>query len=167
MQKLKEAHALGAWRVRLCVNRAGQVRAEAFILEENLAEVRITLANTALSHEGGHLEFVQHKTTARHIYDGFSPQIEGVFDTLLYNSRNELTEFTRGNLVLEKNGLWLTPAFSCGLLPGVMRAKLLAEGRVSEAVLHVSDVYSADRLFFINSVRGILPAHLTSSFAKK
>jgi para-aminobenzoate synthetase / 4-amino-4-deoxychorismate lyase len=150
-------HPRGEFRVRLLVDRAGAPRVEAFALEPTQAEVRVRLAGEAIDSES---EFVRHKTTERAIYVPFSSPPAGVFDTLMFNQRGELTEFTRGNLVVEKAGRWLTPAAECGLLPGVLRAELLAQGKLEEAVLRRDDLTAVDRLWFINSLRGMIPAAL-------
>jgi para-aminobenzoate synthetase / 4-amino-4-deoxychorismate lyase len=157
LRECAAGHAPGAWRVRLLVARDGSARAEAFALEPSPAEVRIALAEEVID---GESEFVRHKTTERTIYAPFSSPPPGVFDTLLFNAKGELTEFTRGNLVVEVDGKWLTPAAECGLLPGVLRAELLAQGKLHEAVLRREDLAGADRLWFINSVRGMLPVVL-------
>ena len=83
-----------------------------------------------------------------------SPDPGGVFDTLLWNSRGELTEFTRGNVALKLGGRWLTPPLACGLLAGVGRAAALRDGLLQEAVLRVEDLQRADGLAFVNSLRG-------------
>jgi para-aminobenzoate synthetase/4-amino-4-deoxychorismate lyase len=58
------------------------------------------------------------------------------------------------------DGRWITPPLACGLLPGVGRAVALAEGRVTEAVLHVDDVPRVEAWAFVNSLRGWLDAAL-------
>jgi para-aminobenzoate synthetase/4-amino-4-deoxychorismate lyase len=103
---------------------------------------------------------VRFKTTQRAHYEVFAPTEPGIFDTLLWNERSELTEFTRGNVALRIGGEWLTPALSCGLLPGIARARLLREGRLREAVLTRADLGRAEALAFFNSLRGWLEAEL-------
>ena len=76
-----------------------------------------------------------------------------VFDVLLYNERDELTEFTRGNLVVELGGRCYTPPRACGLLAGVFRAELLRRGAIEEHVLHKNEIAHAERIWFVNSVR--------------
>ena len=83
----------------------------------------------------------------------------GCFDTLLYNQDDELTEFTIGNLAVQLDQQWYTP-LSCGLLPGVMRATLLAEGKLTERRLTRGDLMQAQGLALINSVRGWLEVDL-------
>jgi para-aminobenzoate synthetase/4-amino-4-deoxychorismate lyase len=120
--------------------------------------VRVQLARSALPGADG--EFVRFKTTHRAGYDAFAPADPDVFDTLLWNERGELTEFTRGNVALRIEGRWLTPALRCGLLPGVARARLLHEGTLQEAVLGREDLERAEGLAFFNSLRGWLAATL-------
>jgi len=151
---LRTAHASGPWRVRLLADRAGVTRAQAFALAPTPASVRVRLAERPLAGSDG--EFVRFKTTQRAHYDAFAPTDPGVFDTLLWNGRGELTEFTRGNVALRLSGRWLTPALGCGLLPGIARARLLREGVVEEAVLSRDDLARADGVAFFNSLRGWL-----------
>jgi len=158
LDALRGAHAGGRWRVRLLASRAGVARAQAFALAPTPSPVRVRLAERPLAGSTG--EFVRFKTTQRAHYDAFAPAADEAFDTLLWNERGELTEFTRGNVALRIDGRWLTPAFSCGLLPGIARARLLREGAIDEAVLTRDDLARAEALAFFNSLRGWLPATL-------
>ena len=63
------------------------------------------------------------------------------------------------------DGEWLTPALHCGLLPGIARARLLAKGRLREAVLSRSDLARAQGIAFVNSLRGWLDAKLADAHA--
>ena len=155
---LRAAHASGRWRVRLLADRAGVARAQAFALAPTQAPVRVRLAGRPLAGSDG--EFVRFKTTHRAHYDAFAPADAAVFDTLLWNERGELTEFTRGNVALRIAERWLTPALECGLLPGIARARLLREGAIEEAVLVRGDLARADGVAFFNSLRGWIEASL-------
>jgi para-aminobenzoate synthetase/4-amino-4-deoxychorismate lyase len=61
---------------------------------------------------------------------------------------------------LEIDGAWLTPTLYSGLLPGVMRAELMARGEIVERVLMVDDLARAQSIWFINSVRGWIRVEL-------
>jgi len=104
-----------------------------------------------------------HKTTDRAPYDTRRSEAPGAFDVLLWNEEGELTEFTIGNLVVELDGVQVTPPRECGLLAGVMRAELLARGEVREAVLRVEDLRRATRLWLVNAVRGRVPVRWVAS----
>ena len=90
----------------------------------------------------------------------------GCFDTLLRNARGELTEFTIGNVAVQIDGQWLTPALGSGLLPGVMRAEGLAQGLLQEATLTANDLRRAQAVALLNSVRGWLPVDLPHLLAQ-
>jgi para-aminobenzoate synthetase/4-amino-4-deoxychorismate lyase len=80
----------------------------------------------------------------------------------MWNERQELTEFTRGNVVLTLNGQDYTPPASSGLLPGCLRQHLLQLGSLRERILTLQDLDRAERIMFINSVRGCLLTRLLS-----
>ena len=69
------------------------------------------------------------------------------------NEDGYVTEFTRGNVVAEIEGSAWTPPRQCGLLAGIFRGELLAEGGIQERLLTPAQVRSASRLWLINSVR--------------
>jgi len=158
LAEVAAAHPEGLWRVRLLLDRNGQARTEAFPLEPTPAHYAVVWATAAMDSSD---EFLRHKTTHRTMYERHAPSPgSGFFDTLLYNERGEVTEFTKGNLVVELDGQRLTPALSCGLLPGTLRAELLARGEVREALLQRADVERATALWFVNGVRGMVPVRL-------
>ncbi|MDW3219403.1 MAG: aminodeoxychorismate synthase component I [Acidimicrobiales bacterium] len=105
-------------------------------------------------------EFLRHKTTRRDRYEEAAGRFPDADDVVLWNEDGEITETSVANLVLEIDGEALTPAESSGLLPGTLRAELLANGRIREAVLTLDDLHRADRIWGINSLRGWIPAEL-------
>jgi para-aminobenzoate synthetase/4-amino-4-deoxychorismate lyase len=107
--------------------------------------------------------FLFHKTTHRAVYEEHRNLFPEVFDVLLWNENGEITEFTNGNVVLEMGGRLCTPPVSCGLLAGTFRAELLERGEIVEERLTLTDLRRAERIWFINSVRGWVPVHLISN----
>lgn len=105
-------------------------------------------------------EFLRFKTTRRDRYDQALARKPAADDVLLWNERGEVTEATIANLVLELDGAAITPAGSSGLLPGTLRAELLANRRIHEAVVTMADLDRADSIWLINSLRGWIPARL-------
>lgn len=105
---------------------------------------------------------LRHKTTARRLYDQELARVmaEGHFDALFLNERGELTEGARSNLFVQKNGELLTPPQDAGLLNGVLRRRLLREGRAREARLTVGDLHHAEALFVGNGLRGLTRVQL-------
>ncbi len=147
-------------RLRLLVNHLGKITLESSPLVQSDEPVRLSFAQQAV-HSGN--VFLHHKTTHRRIYElaktGIGPDTD---DVILWNERGEITETTIYNLFLEFSGELLTPAQSSGLLPGTLRAHLLATGQCDEAVLTRQDVQRADRILVGNSVRGLREATVTS-----
>ena len=156
LSELSTQYPHQGWRVRLLLNPQGQARAQVFALEAAPATIVLQLANRPFIH--AYSEFVTHKTTRREHYESFAPTDPSCFDTLLYNDKGELTECTRGNVALLMDGVWLTPALSCGLLPGIGRQIGLQRGELQEAVLTLADLQRANQVMFVNSLRGKLAA---------
>ncbi|MEM9464902.1 MAG: bifunctional anthranilate synthase component I family protein/class IV aminotransferase [Actinomycetota bacterium] len=99
-------------------------------------------------------EFLRHKTTRRQRYDDARARVPDAYDVLLWNRLGELSESTVANLVIERDGDYLTPPDDAGLLPGTLRAELLDAGRIREHTITLDDLRSAERVWLINSVRG-------------
>jgi para-aminobenzoate synthetase/4-amino-4-deoxychorismate lyase len=74
-------------------------------------------------------------------------------DVLLYNERGDLTEFTIGNLVVERNGQLITPPIECGLLSGTFRAHLLETGQITEGIVSTQQLQGCTKIFRVNSLR--------------
>ena len=77
--------------------------------------------------------------------------LQGCDDALLLNTRGQLCCGTVANLMVRRNGSWLTPPLSSGCLPGVMRGRALTLGLVKEAELG-SDLNPDDEAVLINSL---------------
>jgi para-aminobenzoate synthetase/4-amino-4-deoxychorismate lyase len=106
--------------------------------------------------------FLFHKTTRRELYDQewkHYSETTGADEVLYLNERGELAEGSRTNIFVDRgDGVLLTPPLPAGLLPGVLRAELLATGRAREAVLFPDDLKPGNQVFLGNSVRGLLCA---------
>ena len=79
-----------------------------------------------------------------------------MFDWIFYDEEGWLTEGARSNIVLLLDGSYYTPALRGGMLNGVMRQKLLLEGRILERKLRVEDLSRAQKVFCINALRSML-----------
>ena len=106
-----------------------------------------------------------HKTTRRELYDAAWRQArsEGLHDLIFCNQKGEVTEGAISNIIVEEDGCFFTPPLECGVLPGVMRRRLLAaegEFAVEERVLYKDDLIRADRIYLCNSVGGVVEVEL-------
>ncbi len=149
----------GSYLVRLCYGREGTAHLEGFAIKPDHAlTVSVTLARSPVSSQE---PLLQHKTTHREVYEHHTRSaLPGHYDVLLWNERGEVTEFTRGNLVLERNDAFYTPPRFSGLLPGTYRQSLLDEGQIIEQIVTLEDLAQAEALWFVNSVRGWVAVQL-------
>lgn len=146
----------GLHRVRLTLAADGcHTLTHAPLAPEPDARQSICLATERLQ-SGNPL--LRHKITARPVHDRALAMAlaGGHFDALLLNEAGQLCEGARSNLFVARAGQLLTPPLACGVLPGVLRAGLLAEGRAREAVLTLADLDDADALYLGNALRGLV-----------
>ncbi len=102
---------------------------------------------------------LRHKTTRRALYED-ALAASGADEVIFFNERDEACEGARTNIFVERDGLLLTPPVESGLLPGVLRAHLLTQGRAREKILRL-DKLNGDFLIG-NSVRGLMRARLAA-----
>jgi para-aminobenzoate synthetase/4-amino-4-deoxychorismate lyase len=95
---------------------------------------------------------LHHKSGERAFYDE-ARRASGAVECLFVRRDGLLTEGSFTSLFVARDGLLLTPAAGLGLLPGVLRAELLASGRAREAELTEADL--ADGFLLGNSLRGL------------
>lgn len=151
-------HAETPRRMRLTLDRAGVFDLQDAPFVPSKPVFRVQLHETRLDPADPWLAV---KTTERSLYDQARAALpEGLDEVVFLNTRGEICEGTITNVFLELGGEMLTPAFSSGLLPGVLREEMLAEGRVREAVLTEADLRAAERLWVGNSLRGLIAAQL-------
>ncbi|MDW6025063.1 aminotransferase class IV family protein [Mesorhizobium sp. BAC0120] len=150
-------------RVRLVLSADGEATASTQPYEP-LPQYRVwdlRIASTRL-HSGERL--LRHKTTWREAFVKARSEyhLHHADEVILLNERGEVCEGTITNVFLDAgDGVLLTPPLASGLLPGVLRAELLADGHAREAVLGPDDLTEAESLFVGNSLRGLIPAKLT------
>jgi len=111
--------------------------------------------------------FLRHKTTVRERYDAawHAAEAQGAFDMLFFNDHGELTEGGRSNVFVRLDGQWYTPPLGAGLLPGVMRAVLLADPawNARERRLTRDDLRRAEEVTACNALRGAMQASIVWS----
>ncbi len=107
-------------------------------------------------------EFLYYKTTYRPwFFDSFQKVRKGeIYDEIFFNEKGELTEGARSNIILQLGGKLYTPPVQCGLLNGIFRQKLLNEGKCTEKILYKKDLENAEKIFCVNSVRGMVEVNL-------
>jgi len=141
-----------ASRVRLLLGRSGRMAVEVRDAPaEPAVPVEVALAPLPVDADDWRLH---HKTSDRRFWD----RPGDTFETVYFNESGHVTEGSFTSIFVERDGVLLTPPADAGLLPGVLRASLIAEGRAREAVLTADDLH--DGFLIGNSLRGLLPARL-------
>ncbi len=151
-------------RLRLALVCDGQLSVQCAPLAPLTGPVKVFLAPLASDSQS---LFLRHKTSVRVRYDAAWRDAEqrGGFDTLFFNERGELTEGGRSNVFVKVDGRWITPPLACGVLPGVMRAAILADASwaAAEGVVTRAMLDAAPEIMVCNALRGALPAVLDRS----
>ncbi len=155
LKNLEKEMRAGEWRVRILVNRGGDVSIEKKPLEKITVPVKIKISPRKVDPCN---VLLYHKTTRRDLYDKEREKARkgGFFEVIFLNTKGEVTEGSVTNIFVLKGGKLYTPPVKCGLLPGVLRARLLKEGKAREKVIYREDVLGADKVYIGNSVKGLL-----------
>ena len=103
---------------------------------------------------------LRHKTSARAFYDA-ARAAAGSFEVLFVDKSGFVTEGSFTNVFVPRGATLLTPPLSRGLLPGVLRARLIEQGRAIEADLVPADL--ADGFLIGNALRGLIDARLVAA----
>ena len=146
--------------IRLALARSGALAIELRPLATAPDEpVEVAIAPLPVSPDDFRL---RHKTSDRAFYDE-ARAASGAFEIVFADREGFLTEGSFTSLFVERGGMLLTPPLARGLLPGVLRARLLDEGRAKEADLTEADL--AEGFLIGNAVRGLVRARLRSAGA--
>ena len=152
-------------RLKITLQRDGHTHIELAPLAAIARDVFVCEHGEALP---DHDPLRRHKTTHRAHLDRIwqAATARGAFDALLYNQSGYLLEGARSSVFLRIDGAWHTPPLALDILPGIARARLLAEPaligatHIAETRLTRADVARADTLILTNSLRGVLTARL-------
>ena len=81
----------------------------------------------------------------------------GMDERIFLNTKGQIAEGCVSNIFFVRNGNICTPAQSCGLLPGIMRAYVLQVTEAKETMLYPEDLADCEECFVTNSLMGIMP----------
>ena len=150
-------------RVRLLASPSGSIEVQVLDLPQSvLGHWEVPIDAVPVQSEN---EFLFHKTTNRDVYEQARARFPNSPDVLLWNERGEITETTTGNLVVKIGSELYTPPVTCGLLPGTFRRNLLEQRKITEKVIHRSDMNEVSSIWMINSLRGWVPLRINEEIA--
>ena len=156
------------FRLRLDLAPNGTFSVSTGLLEPLTEPVKLFWAKEILAEDVSLFSgdaLLRHKITHRGLYDRAWQAAAklGGFDALFTNEQGFVTEGGRTSIFVKPKGSseWLTPPVTAGLLPGVMRAALLADPKMNarEANLTINDVVMAEEIILSNALRGAIKAH--------
>ena len=146
------ADKTGALRVRLTLDESGAHQATAHDLSSNPSYWTYAISPERTDSTD---MLLRYKTSWRELYDSEAKRL-GTDEVIFLNERGELTEGARSNIFIRRDGLFLTPPLSAGVLDGCLRAELIAKGEAREACLTPDDL--SGEVYFGNSLRGFIRA---------
>lgn len=82
---------------------------------------------------------------------------EGADMAILLDTQSRISGGDCANLFWAVDGQLLTPALDCAVLPGTVRASLLAQLDVKEVSAPLTELVTADAVFVTNAVMGVVP----------
>ena len=139
-------------RVRLTLARDGAIAVEVAPAPAPVALLSAVLAPLPVPAADLRL---RHKTSDRAFYD----MARGARDEVVFvDADGHCTEGSFTSLFVDRNGILVTPPAG-SLLPGVLRAELLASGRAVEGVVRPADLEGG--FFLGNALRGLIAARLS------
>ena len=147
LDRIAADHQHGSFKVRLTLWKDGRIETQIMPIKATDEVKRVRLATEPVDSSD---RFLFHKTTRRRSGD----------DVIYWNERGEVTESSIANVVVSIEGELFTPPIESGLLAGVFRKQLLAEGKIKERAISVKELQSTRDFFLINSVRKWMRASL-------
>jgi len=152
---LKQSDKKNPLRVRLLANSMGRINIEAAPLPTLQGIQKVSASAIVLD---SHHPLLQHKTTFRPWYTEATTWLshhQKYFDLIFFNERDEICEGSRSNIYIKKNGEWITPALSSGLLGGVYRRHLMDTHKIKEGTLTRADLENPSaEIRLSNGLRG-------------
>ncbi|MTH79068.1 aminotransferase class IV [Paracoccus aestuariivivens] len=143
-------------RLRVLVRQNGIVPTETSDLPPAIPIWRVGIAEQRLDSADPWLRI---KSTRRATYDQARRTLStGLHEVILLNERHEVCDGSISTVFFDRGEGLRTPPLTSGLLPGVLRAKLMSEG-VPEEVLLAQDLPKV-RLWVGNALRGLHEAIL-------
>ena len=148
-----------AAKLRVLLSRSGAIALEAAPLGDGALTEPVVCGVLPLPIDTGDWR-LRHKTSDRSFYDTARvvAVAAGANEAILIRDDGLVTEASRSNIFALRGDTLITPPLSLGLLPGVLRSSLIAQGRAIEGEVHLEDL--ADGFYLGNSVRGLMKAKL-------
>lgn len=152
-------------KLRLELNFAGEVKIEHVTIGENPDLLRVAIYHAAIDTQHG---LFLHKTDSlltRGLYTQLDQEYKprSVDELIFVNQDGFVTESRYHNLIIDYNGILMTPPTIHGLLPGVYRQKMLEIGNLIEHGITPVMLEQANAIYLCNDVRGLVKCQLVTN----
>ena len=124
--------------------------------ESNATDLRLHWCETTLAVQP-RLAGIKHCNRLEQVLARIEAQRAGCDEGLLCDAVGNVVSATSANLLVLRDGNWVTPPVEACGVAGVLRGWLLDAGLVAVVRLTRGDAESAEALALCNAVRGILP----------
>lgn len=140
------------YKIRLMLKSDGEIRIETQPLPDHNQNgiPRVCFAKQEIDSQN---ILLYHKTTARKIYQSAHADFPALYDVILWNEKEEITESCFSNVIMVKNGKMFTPPQTCGLLKGVFLSHILQQKKIKQRIIKKDELKSAEKIYLVNSVR--------------
>lgn len=142
--------------LRVLLYKNGEVRLEILPFKPTQSHT-IKIAKNKLESRN---DALYHKSTLRAHFTQIPSKQNKVFDFIYLNERGEVCEGSRSNIVILQNNVLYTPSTKSGLLNGILRDNFINSKILHEKSLTLKDLQNAQKIFCINSVRGVQEVRL-------
>lgn len=142
-------------KIRLLLSRSGALAIEVSDKPKAAQDMKVGVVRMMAKPDDVRLA---HKCSDREIYDAPRRTYPQCDEVIFKDSEGYLTEGSYTTLFVERDGRYITPPQSRGLLPGILRREMIESGAAIEGDLMEKDLLEG---FFVgNSLRGLMKAKL-------
>lgn len=116
--------------------------------------------STVLRNESCPLTYHKTLSHSQNILEKRKATKEGYLDAVFCNTKGFIAEGSTCNIFFVKQGQIFTPSMASGILPGIIRAYVIAHYEVQEINISKEFVEDTDACFITNSLMGIMPVRV-------
>jgi para-aminobenzoate synthetase / 4-amino-4-deoxychorismate lyase len=141
-------------KIKLSLTKWGKIKVDLSDIPKSAKNISAIISQSRIDSTD---KFRYFKTTNRKLYDDEYAlcNSKGFYEFLYLNEKDEIAEGSRTNIFIRKDDTWFTPNLESGALPGIYRKYFIGKNsEVSEKILKVDDLLSADEVLLTNALRG-------------
>jgi len=143
-------------KVRLVVLSDGNWFISAEPLVESVQSISLTKFSDPINSKSG-LVGIKSISYGQSMLAVRTAHARGYSDGVYLNENNDVVETGSANIIILKDGKFITPALESGCLPGITRQILIKDFAVTEGLFTWDQLLEADAVFLCSSIRLLTP----------